>query len=158
MKKLIILNIILAFLLTGCGKKINVTYKDISNPNFIIQRVWNDECIPTQLWFYKNGKYQYMHTYVGEYRQEMDGVFYKYTKTDIGYIKYNFDKIVTGLSERQYIATESEYRYLDENVKYLINYKNREYIIHEGEENKYLNELLDSIGIDLDTCAKEDSN
>ena len=157
MKRLIILNIILVFLLTGCGKEINVPYKDISYSKFIIQRVWDEECIPTQLWFYKNGKYQYMHTYISEYRQEINEMFYKYTKTDIGYKKYNFDKIVEGLSERQYVATETEYRYLDGNVKYLIDYNEKTYIIREGEENKYLNELLDSIGVDLDTCAKQDS-
>ncbi len=153
MKKLIILNIILAFLLTGCGKEVQTPVKDYGDVVLSITTpTKNDNCIGQVLMFYKNGKYQFYNTYVAEIQRHLETPFYRYTKSDKGkYREYDFDKIFVGLQQ---------YQDTDDGVKYILYYypNNTTYIIHEGEENKYLNELLDSIGIDLDTCAKEDSN
>ncbi len=153
MKKLIILNIILAFLLTGCGKEVQTPVKDYGDVVLSITTpTKNDNCIGQVLMFYKNGKYQFYNTYVAEIQRHLETPFYRYTKSNKGrYGHFNFNKIFEDLEL---------YQDTDDGVKYILYYlpNNATYIIREGEENKYLSELLDSIGVDLDTCAKEDSN
>lgn len=117
---------------------------------FTIDVVWKDEkCVPTLLKFYKNEKYEFYTTYKEEIQDHLETPFYVYTKSDKRTYKFDLYKIIQGLEE---------YNNTEENIKYKINdiESGKTYIINDEEDNKYLNELLKSIDVDLDVCAKED--
>ncbi|MBR1936755.1 MAG: helix-turn-helix transcriptional regulator [Bacilli bacterium] len=109
----------------------------------------NSKCdIPVQLNIYKNNKY----TLLTEYKACRPGVactlMLQYVKSSEG--KYNYDVIEI----IRHSVDANLFQYTNENLP--------EYMIHSGKghefitdsDNKYLKELLESINVDLNQCAK----
>lgn len=153
MKKINLLLVIILLLITGCDyrEKDTEVSNSIDNVTILtIDAVWKDKkCVPTLLNLYKNGKYEFYTTYKEEIQDHLETPFYVYTKSDKGTYKFDLSKIIQGLNE--YNNTEKNVRYRISDIE-----SGKTYIIKDGEDNKHLKELLKSIDVDLDICAKED--
>lgn len=152
---ILIVNMIFLFFITGCNDKKEMNTK-ISNAidnysAFRIDTPMKDEnCVAVSLDLYKNGKYEFFKAYKKEIQSHLDTPFYVYTKSDKGRYSYDLFKIIDGLSK---------YDGVSENYKYIITVDNDEkYVIMEGQSNKYLDELLNEIDVNLDICAQEDES
>jgi transcriptional regulator with XRE-family HTH domain len=123
----------------------DLVYEDLI---FIVEKK-NSKCdIPVQLNIYKNNKY----TLLTEYKACRPGVactlMLQYVKSSEG--KYNYDVIEI----IRHSVDANLFQYTNENLP--------EYMIHSGKghefitdsDNKYLKELLESINVDLNQCAK----
>ena len=83
----------------------------------------------------------------------------KYTKSVKGTYKYDVEKIIkasVNTDNKSYdMSNLPEYEiYLGD--KYMSKYDSLMFTVEKGRKNKYLNELLDMLDVDLDKCAKPD--
>lgn len=148
-KKILVLITISIFFITGCNK----SEKEIFHIN-----MYRTDCVPIRLTVYNNGKYELFNSFNGCIPGE------ECNDNEIDYIKSNegkYDYDVLKIIENSTDATNKTY----DNFNYPI------YEIHMGEEyvkdgysayytiedetnNKYLNEFLESIELDLNACAE----
>ena len=161
MKKIIIMLIsCLIFIgLTGCGNvykgKGTELLNDYENKFFSIKKINNDKCESVVLILYDNNKYEL-------YTEYADCRPWQNCTTELIYnksIKGNYDYEIKKILEESININNNtnsnddlpEYEiYIG--TKYIEEYKSSYYTIKEGDTNKYLEELLEQLDINLETC------
>lgn len=133
----------------------NLELNDIKGDNdllFSISATKND-CIPVNLSVFDNGKY----VLATDYKACRPGVdcnlMLEYSKEITGTYNYDIMKIIRNSKNADFMTftneERSEYEIYTGNNKYV-------YMMITDKKNKYLKEFLDSINVDLHTCAKPD--
>ena len=143
MKKIIISLLIVLFL-AGCNNKDKKIVLSIK-PN-----LKEESCIPTELDLYDDGSYK-IYT---KYKKGIDNEaavppMYIYTESNEGKYDFDYKLIVENLEELGDNANDINYIITDYESGIAYQIKN-------GETNKELDELLESIDVDLDICLEED--
>jgi len=143
MKKIVISLLIVLFLV-GCNNKDKEIVLSIKI------NVKDENCIPTELDLFDDGSYK---IYV-KYNKGIDNEgavppMYIYTESNEGKYAFDYKLIVENLEELGDNANDINYIITDyeTGIAYQIKY---------GETNKELDELLESIDVDLDICLEED--
>lgn len=156
--------IIIALTLTGCGKKNKLNSlggdeplrKDYSDIVFRISKR-NSACIPTELVFYKDGTYELFTAYKACKPNQTCTDVLKYTKSIKGQYDYDIMKIVENS------VNSADKSYMNENRPEYEIYMGNSYVekgygyyytIENGQTNKYLEELLNEIDVNLKVCAE----
>ncbi len=119
----------------------------------------NKSCVTTQLTLYDDNQYEFFTDYEDCNSNEVCNLMLKYTKSIKGTYDYDLDKILeasTNADDKSYDMNNlPEYEiYLGED--YTNRYNTLTFTIEKGKTNKYLNELLKALDIDLDVCAYPD--
>lgn len=119
----------------------------------------NKSCVPVSLSLYVDGTYELFTAYETCISGRLCNSILKYSKSIKGTYNYDIDKILknsTNANDKNYdMKNLPEYEiYLGE--KYIKKYDTIMFTVEKGKKNKYLNELLDLIDIDLSKCAKKD--
>lgn len=164
MKKTILIILICGFMIlgiTGCGKANNKLGGDTpltnhSEKTFTIRMV-NKSCIPVQLTLYDDGNYELFTTYESCRPGQLCNDMLKYTKSIKG--KYDYD--IMKILEDDSIEVDKSHSMdnLPEYEIYMGNYYVENgygyyYTVEKGKVNKYLDELLESLNVDLSICAE----
>ena len=149
-KNFIIVLIIIILILTGCSKK------ESKEEIFNISKN-RDDCTPVLLKVYKDKTYELFTAYEGCIPGEECSDTIRYTKSETGKYKYKVMKII----ENSIDADDKTYDIFNQPLyniymsdKYVEKDYAKHYTIEKDNENKYLDEFLKSIDIDLDICAK----
>ena len=121
--------------------------------------VGNKDYVPVSLSLYDDGTYELFTTYESCRPGRICTSMLKYTKSVKGTYKYDVEKIIkasVNTDNKSYdMSNLPEYEiYLGD--KYMSKYDSLMFTVEKGKKNKYLNELLDMIDVDLDKCAKPD--
>lgn len=145
--------LVLLLLITGCGKnEVNEFPRPILDINTVLKGdlAQNEiECYPVQLRFYSNGTYEFSTSYKAEFQSQINETFYFHTNPKKGKYKYDLSKITNGLERDNYPVENTKYKF--EEIE-----TGKKYIMKQGDNNKYLDELLKELNINLDICATED--
>ena len=121
--------------------------------------VGNKDCVPVSLALYSDNTYELFTSY----KECEDGTpcsdILRYTKSVKGTYDYDLDKILassTNANDKQYSMDNlPEYEiYLGE--EYTEKYNTLTFTVEKGKKNKYLNELLKDLDINLKKCASPD--
>lgn len=146
--RLLLLIIVSIFFISGCNK----SEKEIFHVN-----MYRTDCVPIRLTVYNNKKYEVYSSFNGCIPGEECDDETDYIKTDEGKYKYDVLKIVDNSID----ATDKTYDYLNYPTyeiymgeDYIKDGYSAYYTIEDESSNKYLNEFLEKIGLDLNTCAK----
>lgn len=121
--------------------------------------VGNKDYVPVSLSLYDDGTYELFTAYESCRPGRICTSMLKYTKSVKGTYKYDVEKIIKAsinADNKSYdMSNLPEYEiYLGD--KYMSKYDSLMFTVEKGKKNKYLNELLDIIDVDLDKCAKPD--
>ena len=121
--------------------------------------VGNKDYVPVSLSLYDDGTYELFTAYESCRPGRICTSMLKYTKSVKGTYKYDLEKIIkasVNADNKSYdMSNLPEYEiYLGD--KYMNKYDSLMFTVEKGKKNKYLNELLDMIDVDLDKCAKPD--
>ena len=121
--------------------------------------VGNKDYVPVSLSLYDDGTYELFTAYESCRPGRICTSMLKYTKSVKGTYKYDVEKIIkasVNADSKSYdMSNLPEYEiYLGD--KYISKYDSLMFTVEKGKKNKYLNELLDMIDVDLDKCAKPD--
>lgn len=121
--------------------------------------VGNKDYVPVSLSLYDDGTYELFTAYESCRPGRICTSILKYTKSVKGTYKYDLEKIIkasVNADNKSYdMSNLPEYEiYLGD--KYMNKYDSLMFTVEKGKKNKYLNELLDMIDVDLDKCAKPD--
>lgn len=121
--------------------------------------VGNKDYVPVSLSLYDDGTYELFTAYESCRPGRICTSILKYTKSVKGTYKYDLEKIIkasVNADNKSYdMSNLLEYEiYLGD--KYMNKYDSLMFTVEKGKKNKYLNELLDMIDVDLDKCAKPD--
>ena len=121
--------------------------------------VGNKDYVPVSLSLYDDGTYELFTAYESCRPGRICTSMLKYTKSVKGTYKYDVEKIIKAsinADNKSYdMSNLPEYEiYLGD--KYVSKYDSLMFTVEKGKKNKYLNELLDIIDVDLDKCAKPD--
>ncbi|MDO5569737.1 MAG: hypothetical protein Q4G04_06550 [bacterium] len=104
------------------------------------------DCVPISLSLYEDGTYELF----TEYNNEMNGIL-QYSKSKKGTYDYDVNKII----ENSIDADNKSYS-MDNLPEYEIyTLDGHYYTIEKGQKNKHLNKLLNTISVDLNTCAEK---
>lgn len=119
--------------------------------------VGNKDYVPVSLSLYDDGTYELFTAYESCRPGRICTSMLKYTKSVKGTYKYDVEKIIkasVNADNKSYdMSNLPEYEiYLGD--KYMSKYDSLMFTVEKGKKNKYLNELLDMIDVDLDKCAK----
>ena len=119
--------------------------------------VGNKDYVPVSLSLYDDGTYELFMAYESCRPGRICTSMLKYTKSVKGTYKYDVEKIIkasVNADNKSYdMSNLPEYEiYLGD--KYMNKYDSLMFTVEKGKKNKYLNELLDMIDVDLDKCAK----
>lgn len=119
--------------------------------------VGNKDYVPVSLSLYDDGTYELFTAYESCRPGRICTSMLKYTKSVKGTYKYDVEKIIkasVNADNKSYdMSNLPEYEiYLGD--KYIKKYDSLMFTVEKGKKNKYLNELLDMIDVDLDKCAK----
>ena len=119
--------------------------------------VGNKDYVPVSLSLYDDGTYELFTAYESCRPGRICTSMLKYTKSVKGTYKYDVEKIIkasVNADSKSYdMSNLPEYEiYLGD--KYMSKYDSLMFTVEKGKKNKYLNELLDMIDVDLDKCAK----
>lgn len=119
--------------------------------------VGNKDYVPVLLSLYDDGTYELFTAYESCRPGRICTSMLKYTKSVKGTYKYDVEKIIkasVNADNKSYdMSNLPEYEiYLGD--KYIKKYDSLMFTVEKGKKNKYLNELLDMIDVDLDKCAK----
>jgi len=140
--------------------------KDLGTPlldkhgNILISvNTGNKNYIPVTLSIYDDGTYELFTTYATCKHGRMCTSMLKYTKSVKGTYDYDIEKIIkysTNADDKSYSMDNlPKYEiYLGE--KYLEKYDSLMFTVEKGKTNKYLEEFLNLINVDLSKCAKPD--
>ncbi len=161
MKKIlyVLLSITLVIILTGCWKSSNNLGGDepleINTEKVITINAVNKKCIPLRLNLYDDGTYELFTAYQSCKPNQTCTLQLIYTKSIKGTYNYDIKKILdddsiktansTTVDSLEYEIQLSKY-YIDQGY-------DGNYIIEKGKKNKYLEEFLKSINVDLKVCA-----
>ncbi len=147
--------------LTGCRKADNKLGGDTpltnnSEKTFTIT-TGNKSCVPVQLTLYDDGNYELFTAYESCRPGQVCTSMLKYTKSQKGKYNYNIMKILDDDSIE--IDKTHSMDNLPEYEIYLGNYYVENgygyyYTVEKGKVNKFLDELLKSINVDLKVCAE----
>lgn len=163
MKKLLLclFVFVLLFGVTGCGKEDDKLGGDTPLTNntekTITITAGNKSCIPVQLTLYDDGTYELFTTYKACKEGQLCNSILEYTKSLKG--KYDYD--VMKILDDDSIEIDKSHS-MDNLPEYEI-YMGNDYVkegygyyysVEKGKTNKYLDEFLKSIEIDLNTCAE----
>ena len=153
MKKLFILCGIVVFVLTGCGNSESITLDSLTNDDGIVFTVSSGrkDCIPVELVVYDNGEYALLTTYKASDDVNQDSIL-EYSKSVSGTYEYDVTKIV----ENSIDANDKTYDMNDLPIYEIYTGKGRYYTVEDN--NKYLDEFLELIDIDLNVCAEAEDN
>lgn len=147
--------------ITGCGKSESklcgdTPLTDNSEKVFNIT-TGNKSCVPVQLTLYEDGTYELFTAYKSCRPGQTCNSILKYTKSVKGTYDYDIMKIL----EDDSIEVDKSHSMdnLPEYEIYLGNYYVENgygyyYAVEKGKTNKYLDELLQSINVDLRICAE----
>lgn len=121
--------------------------------------VGNKDCVPVSLSLYDDGTYELFTAYQSCRPGRICTSMLKYTKSVKGTYKYDVEKIIkasVNADNKSYdMSNLPEYEiYLGD--KYISKYDSLMFTVEKGKKNKYLNELLDMIDVDLEKSAKPD--
>ena len=121
--------------------------------------VGNKDYVPVSLSLYDDGTYELFTAYESCRPGRICTSMLKYTKSVKGTYKYDVEKIIkasVNTDNKSYdMSNLPEYEiYLGD--KYMKKYDSLMFTVEKGRKNKYLNELLDMLDVDLDKCAKPD--
>ena len=121
--------------------------------------VGNKDYVPVSLSLYDDGTYELFTAYESCRPGRICTSMLKYTKSVKGTYKYDVEKIIkasVNADNKSYdMSNLPEYEiYLGD--KYMKKYDSLMFTVEKGRKNKYLNELLDMLDVDLDKCAKPD--
>lgn len=121
--------------------------------------VGNKDYVPVSLSLYDDSTYELFTAYESCRPGRICTSMLKYTKSVKGTYKYDLEKIIKAsinADNKSYdMSNLPEYEiYLGD--KYMNKYDSLMFTVEKGKKNKYLNELLDIIDVDLDKCAKPD--
>ena len=153
MKKIIILLLTIIWLITGCesSKIEELTLDSLTADNglvFSINAV-NPNCVTPQLSLYKDGTYKYYDKYKYPKDAELVDLILRYANpSKVGKYDYDLLKIIQN--------SDKEISFSVKNLpSYQISTGNGEnYAILK--KNRYLNELLNELDINLNTCAEKE--
>lgn len=132
--------------------------KDSSDIVFTISKKRND-CIPFNLVVYNDGSYELFTAYKSCKKDEVCAAILKYSKSIKG--KYDFDvmKIIDNSINANDIENTNDdlidYEIYMGNSYIEKGYSNL-YIIKKGKINKYLDEFLNEINVNLNECAQSE--
>lgn len=165
MKKKILTNFLILILLivvSGCSGENNKHEEDIpltkepADIVFTISKKQND-CIPVEITVYKDGTYELFTAYETCKEDEVCASMLKYTKSTKG--KYDFDvmKIIDNSKNTNDMIDIND-NLIDYEIymgsSYIEEGYNNLYIIEKEQTNKYLDEFLKEINVNLNKCAQ----
>lgn len=148
-------------IITGCQKnklggdeRLTKHEKEIFN----IQSV-NNSCVPFSLVIYENGEYELFTKYESCKYDENCTSELKYTKSIKG--KYNYDvmKIIdnsTKANDNGYTNDNLPLYQIYMSDGYVKKGYQYNYTVEKNQSNKYLEEFLNEIDIELETCAEQE--
>lgn len=166
MKKTILIILICSFMvfsLTGCGNKYKgqgtELLKEVGDVILHVERGNKSNCIRVMLTLYEDNQYQLFTDYKECRPWQTCTADLRYTKSIKGTYDYDITKIIEGSSnanDKSYSMDNlPEYElYLGE--KYVQEYDTAMFVVEKGQVNKYLDELLEQLDVDLDQCANPD--
>lgn len=149
-KKNILLLILILILITGCTKK------DEDKEIFRISKT-RDDCTPVLLKVYKDKTYELFTAYEGCIPGEECNDTIRYTKRESGKYKYKIMNIIKNsvdADDKTYDIFNQPLYDIYMSDKYVKKDYAYHYTIEKDTENKYLDEFLKSIDVDLNMCAE----
>lgn len=153
---------ILSIGLTGCGNKYKgkgtAPLEEHGNLLFEVERE-NKDCVNIKLALYDDGQYELFTDYATCRPFRSCTRALRYTKSVKGTYEYDTLKIIeasTNANDKAYSMDDlPEYRlYVGE--EYSKKYDTLSFTVEKGQTNRYLDELLEQLDIDLDACANPD--
>ena len=143
----------------NCPKEIGTDILENHGEVLISIHVGNKDYVPVSLSLYDDGTYELFTAYESCRPGRICTSMLKYTKSVKGTYKYDVEKIIkasVNTDNKSYdMSNLPEYEiYLGD--KYMKKYDSLMFTVEKGRKNKYLNELLDMLDVDLDKCAKPD--
>ena len=153
-------------------ENIDVTNKCVNYPNdigsdilenpgkaLISIQTGNKNYVPVTLSLYDDGTYELFTSYADCKPGRVCISMLRYTKSVKGKYTYDVEKILKASTNADNMSFDMEHLpeyeiYLgDDLVK---KYNTLSFVVEHNKQNKYLNELLESINVDLSKCAKPD--
>ena len=165
MKKVIIV-LVCSFIilsLTGCGNKYKgkgtESLKEHGDLILRIESGKNSRCVKVMLVLYEDNQYELFTDYKECRPLKTCTMELLYTKSIKGMYDYNVAKIIeasTNANDNVYSMDNlPEYElYLGE--KYVQKYDTAMFVVEKGQTNNYLDELLEQLDVDLNSCANPD--
>lgn len=165
-KKLIVITLIFGFMLlglAGCGNKYEglgtELLQDHGDVIFSVERGKKSNCVRLILTLYEDNQYELFTDYKECRPWQTCTADLRYTKSIKGIYDYDVIKIIeasTNANDKSYSMDDlPEYElYLGE--KYVQKYDTMMFVVENGQTNKYLDELLNQLDVDLDQCANPD--
>lgn len=159
----ILIYVVLILIITGCGNKYKGQGTELlKNEGDIIlsvERGNKSNCIRVMLTLYEDNQYELFTDYRECRPWQTCTADLKYTKSIKGTYDYDVVKIIetsTNANDKSYsIDNLPEYElYLGE--KYIQEYDTLIFTVEKGQTNKYLDELLKQLDVDLNQCANPD--
>lgn len=160
MKKIlsIILYTLILTIIIGCENNVLGGNKVLNkNDDAVVSVLANNmSCVPVQLNLYSDGTYELYTKYAACKSGQICNSILKYTKSVKGNYDYDVMKIIDNSINADDLSFTNdnlpEYeiylgnKYVEKGYGYM-------YAIQQGKTNKYLNELLENLNINLNICA-----
>ena len=119
--------------------------------------VGNKDYVPVSLTLYDDGVYELFTAYESCRPGRVCTSMLKYTKSIKGTYKYDVENIIeasVNADNKSYDMSNLPLYEIYLGDKYINKYDSLMFTVEKGKKNKYLNELLDMIDVDLSKCAK----
>lgn len=152
--------------------KVNDTYKCVdyykdlgdeildNNSKILLSiHVGNKQYVPVSLTLYEDGTYQLFTAYHSCKPGKVCNSMLSYSKSLKGKYSYDVEKILKASTNADNMSFDMDHLpeyeiYLGDDL--IKKYNTLSFVVEHNKQNKYLNELLESINIDLSKCAKPD--
>ena len=152
--------------------KVNDTYKCVDYPKELGDSILENpgnvlisiqyakrSYVPISLSVYDNGTYELFTSYADCKPGRVCTSMLRYTKSIKGNYNYDIEKILSASTNADGMSFEMSklpvYEiYLGE--EYMKKYDSLMFVVENGKKNKYLDEFLDTLNVDLKKCAKPD--
>ena len=166
MKKEILVILLCGFMilnLTGCGNKYKgqgtELLKEHGDTILHIERGNKSNCVRVMLSLYEDNQYELFTDYAECKPGGICNADLRYTKSIKGTYDYDLIKIIeasTNANDNLYSMDNlPEYElYLGE--KYVQKFDTNMFVVENGQTNNYLDELLEQLNVDLNSCANPD--
>jgi hypothetical protein len=159
---IILVVIIISIMLIAHKLKINnISTKSLNRHGEILLSIEKENlnCVTVMLTLYDDNKYELFTDYAACKNNENCTSNLKYTKSLKGTYNYNLENIITSSANANNLSFTNdnlpEYR-ITLGEKYINIYDSLEYVVEKNKTNKYLNELLNKLNINLNKCATKD--
>ena len=160
-KNLLILVLVLG--LTGCGNKYYGQKTDILKEHkdiiFSVESGNKSNCVRVLLTLYEDNQYELFTDYAECKPGQNCTMKLSYTKSVKGEYNYDVIKIIeasTNANDKSYSMDNLPEYELTLGEKYIEKYDTLTFTVEKGQKNKYLDELLKQLDIDLNQCANPD--